>query len=76
MWLGACVKTWSKTQDRIALSSGEAELGAMVKASTESIGFRSMLEDFGIDAAIAVHGDAAAAIGITRDGGGDAQVGE
>ena len=61
-----CVRTWSKTQDTIALSSGEAELMALVKASCEGLGMRSILSDFAVAAVVHVHMDASAALGMTR----------
>lgn len=39
---------WSKTQALIALSSGESELYATLKASAETLGVISMLSDFGL----------------------------
>ena len=38
----------------------------MVRATTESMGIRSILEDVGIETQIRVHGGASAAIGITK----------
>jgi hypothetical protein len=43
------IKTYSKTQPDIAVSSGEAELYAVVKTSTEVIGITSMWNDWGIE---------------------------
>ena len=43
-----CVKTYSSTQDIIALSSGEAEYYGVVKGGSVGIGLRSMLGDFGV----------------------------
>ena len=45
---GHTVKSWSVTQDVIALSSGEAEFYAMVKAASQSLGMRAMMQDLGI----------------------------
>jgi hypothetical protein len=59
-----CVKTWSKTQSTIALSSAEAELYAIVKGVCEAIGIASLLKDLGIEREIRLHTDAAAALGI------------
>ena len=61
-----CLKTWSSTQEVIALSSGEAELYGIVKGATYAIGIRSLLEDLGVHVHIVVHTDASAAIGITK----------
>jgi hypothetical protein len=66
MWGLNTLKTWSKTQSVIALSTGEAELGAVVKSSTEGLGLKSLLSDFGIWIALAVKSDASAAIGMVK----------
>ena len=44
---GHCVKGWSKTQSLIALSSGESELYASLKASAETLGLIAVLKDLG-----------------------------
>ena len=63
------MKTWSKTQPTIALSSGESELAAVVKGAAEAMGLRAVCEDFGIQMGIAMRSDATAAIGIVgREG--------
>ena len=65
--MGGCfLKGWSKTMEILALSSGESELGALVKVCTEGLGVQSVLRDFGIDVAIQVRSDATAAIGMAR----------
>ena len=61
---GHMIKMWSKTQATIALSSAEAELYAIVKASAESMGIASLLKDFGIKMKTHVFGDASAALAI------------
>jgi hypothetical protein len=66
MWGLNTLKTWSKTQSVIALSSGEAELGAIVKSSAEALGLKSLLADFGIWVTLAVKSDASAAIGMVK----------
>ena len=43
---GKFLKAWSKTMEILALSSGESELGALVKACTEGLGIKSLLADF------------------------------
>ena len=50
----------------LALSSGESELGALVKACTEGIGVQSILRDFRITVQVKVLSDATAAIGMVR----------
>ena len=47
LWHGALIKAWSKTLSTIALSTGEAELFALVKGATEVEGVRAVLSDFG-----------------------------
>ena len=42
------IKGWSKTQSLIALSSGESELYAALKASAERLGTMSVLSDLGL----------------------------
>ena len=46
MWSGQFVKTWSKTMGVLALSSGESELAAVVRAATEGMGLQSIVDDF------------------------------
>ena len=41
------LKGWSKTQALIALSSGESELHAALKASAEALGMIALLQDLG-----------------------------
>ena len=60
------IKTWSATQTVVALSSGEAELGGLVKGAAEAIGLRSVTGDLGATWNIVLHSDATAAIGICR----------
>ena len=44
---GHLLKAFSRTQQTIALSSGEAELYAMVGAASEGLGATAMARDFG-----------------------------
>ena len=60
------MKTWSKTQPIVALSTGESELAAVVRASAEGLGTRSVLADFGYHVKVRVESDATVAIGIVR----------
>ena len=65
MLLGAhLLKHWSKTQKKITLSSGEAELGAVVHAFGEVLGIQSIARDLGVELTPEVHTDSSAAIGI------------
>ena len=58
------LKGWSKTQALIALSSGESELYAALKASAEALGMVALMRDFGYELKGEVWGDASAALGI------------
>ena len=58
------IKTWSRTQSLIALSSGESELYATMKAAAETLGILSMAKDFQWELQGEVWGDASAALGI------------
>ena len=58
------IKHWSATQKTVTLSSGEAELGGIVKAASEALGLRSISLDLGIALKIELHADSSAAIGI------------
>jgi hypothetical protein len=58
------LKTYSKTQTTIALSSGEAELYATVRASSEVLGICSIARDWGLELLGRVWADASAALGI------------
>ena len=49
---GGVVKSWSSTQLSIALSSGEAEYSALVKATAEGIRLQSILGDLGFETSV------------------------
>ena len=56
-----------RTQPTIALSSGEAELAAVVAGVAEGLGMLSVLADFGITSTrLMLRSDATAASGITQ----------
>ena len=61
-----CLKSWASTQKNITLSSGEAELVAAVKASTEALGMIQLLADWGIHVEATILVDSAAAIGMVK----------
>ena len=63
------LKHWASTQKKITLSSGEAELGAMVKGFSEVLGLRSVARDLGVELKPEVHADSSAAIGICNRSG-------
>jgi hypothetical protein len=69
---GTTVHHWSKVQSNIALSSGEAELNAAVKAISEAIGVKELMKEIlGIDVKIRLNVDASACRGILlRQGAG------
>jgi hypothetical protein len=68
-WGGGVLKTWAKTQSTIALSSGEAELAAVIKGAAEGLGMQAVLRDFGRSVGIQMLSDATAAIGmVAREG--------
>ena len=60
------VKSWSKTQSLVALSSAESELYALVKASSEALGLRSMISCMGKNLGNKIFSDASAALGIVQ----------
>jgi hypothetical protein len=63
-WAGGLLKSWSRTQGCVALSSGEAEFYAAIKGGAEGIGMRSLLADMGVAVTIEIHQDSTAAKGI------------
>ena len=63
---GHVLKTWSHTQKTVALSSAEAELTALVKATCEGIGIAAMMADWGEELGQIVYADANAALGVVR----------
>ena len=58
------IKGWSKTQSLAALSSGEFELYAILKAAAEGLGITAMLSDLGVHVKGELWGDANVALGI------------
>jgi len=60
------IKSWSSTQQVIAMSSGEAELYAMVKGAAQTKGLISMIHDYGMNFEGCICSDASAAIGIVH----------
>ena len=61
-----CLKTWSSTQQNITLNSGEAELVAVVKMSTELIGILQLAHEWGLDMEGQVYTDSLAALGVVK----------
>ncbi len=60
------VKSYSRQQKTVALSSAEAELHAMVAASAETLGVIGLCRDMGIAIEGEVYTDSSAALGITQ----------
>ena len=65
-WDGHCLKTWSTSQNVLALSSGEAELYAVTKAAIQVKGIMSMAKDFNIFMEGQIATDSNAALGIVH----------
>jgi len=65
------VKSTSTTQQLIALSTGESEFYALVKAASVAIGMRALMKDFGVELSSHIFADATAGIGMaSRVGAG------
>ena len=60
------MKTQVNAMKGIAMSSGEAEYGAIVKGACQGLGIQSMAADWGIKARWKVRSDSSAAIGISN----------
>ena len=58
------VRSWSRMQNLVALSSAEAELYGTVRASSELLGVRSLARDLGNWPGARLYADASAALGI------------
>ena len=65
------IKTFSQTQETIALSSGELEFYGIVKAAAMGLGMQGLMEDLGVEVEVQVNTDSSAAKSITaRKGAG------
>ncbi len=49
-----CIKTHSRTQETIALSSGESEFYGIVKAAAMGLGVKALMEDLGVEVEVLV----------------------
>ena len=68
---GVAVKHWSSTQPSVALSSGEAEYVALVKAASEGLGVQALARDLGWDFKLVVYTDSSTARAVAnRTGAG------
>ena len=63
------IKTYSKQQKVVALSSAEAELYAMVLASAETMAVQAYAQDLGLTLASELYTDSSAALGIAKRAG-------
>ena len=63
-WESSLLRSWSSTQNTIALSSAESKLSAMSKCAQHALHLKSMCEDFGIVLKPLIRSDATAALGI------------
>ena len=61
---GAAIKHWSSTQGSIALSVGEAEYYALVKAAAEGLGIQALARDLGIELTLRIWVDSTTADAI------------
>ena len=66
MYGGHLLRSYSKTQAVLALSSAEAELYALTSAASDGMGMKLMMQEYGIQCEVMVHVDASAAIGIAQ----------
>ena len=57
---------WSRTQSCVALSSGEAELNAMLKAASEGLCLKYLLEEIGESKMLHLRGDSSASHGTLQ----------
>ena len=62
-WHALQSRAWSKTQAPRALSSAQAELYAVVKATSNGIGIKNIMKDFGRNIGVCILTDANAAFG-------------
>ena len=70
MCLGShVIKTYSRQQKTIALSSAEAELHAMVANSAEVLGIIGLCRDLGMKLTGEIYADSSAALGISNRAG-------
>ena len=60
------IKSWSRQQNLVSLSSAEAELYAVVKTSSEVLGCHAMARDYGHLRSVRLYADASAALGIVH----------
>ena len=69
MWGDHYIKSWSRGQSVIALSSAEAEFYAAVKATCEGIGIINIMAEWEVKVSGSIYADASAALGIINRSG-------
>ena len=60
------IKGWARTQNHVILSSAGAELIALVKCTTEMLGVRAMMRDWGWLKAGIIYADSSSALAIAK----------
>ena len=60
------IKSWSTSQQVIALSSGEAELYVLTKGAAQALGTVSMARDMGEEVKAVVYSDSSAALAMSQ----------
>ena len=65
MWGSKKIRTWSALQANTALSSGNAELYALLKGAMHANDLVSLALDFDINLKAVIRSDSSAAMGIT-----------
>ncbi len=66
-----CIKTYSQTQETVALSSSESEFYGVAKAATMGLGVKGLVADLGLEGEVQVNADSSAAKSIaSRRGAG------
>ena len=66
VWGKQYLKGWSKTIATVCLSTGESELGSVIKGAAEGLGIQSLLKDLGHSVSLTLASDATAAIGMVK----------
>ncbi len=56
-----CIKTYSQTQETVALSSGESEFDGIFNAAAMGLGMKGLMEDLGVEVGAQANTDSSAA---------------
>ncbi len=66
-----CIKTFTQTQETVALSSGESEFYGIVKVATMGLGMKGLMADLGLGVEVQVNTGSSAGKSIaSRRGAG------